>query len=61
MDHLPLEVEFHFEILPALRLVDHGFAFLCVLLPFGRPPSFPFSRAAAALRCVDISPRQAGQ
>jgi hypothetical protein len=30
-------------------------------LPFGRPPSFPFSRDAAALRFDFASPRQAGQ
>jgi hypothetical protein len=61
MNHLSLEVEFHFEIVPALRLVDHGFAFPDASLLLGLPPNLPFSRDAAALRFDFASPRQAGQ
>ena len=48
-----------------LSLVDHFAPFLVVLrffpLPFGRPPSLPFSRAARAFCLERIPPRHAGQ
>jgi hypothetical protein len=46
--------------------IDHAFPFSAsgfglFLLPLGRPPSLPFTLAAAALRLLVNSPRQAGQ
>jgi len=42
-------------------LVDHFTPPFFLPLPFGRPPSLPFSRDDAAFRFDFTSPRQAGQ